>query len=270
MDALGHILSGQLPYAAIVVDRFEDIVAANAARAVLFEGCAGLAAGSAGHRVPLRRCNRRARLRGGSGSAEWIPARAARAGGRAGPLAREARGQLAALHEELTGYVPPYRPGAGSGLRRPATSGHSAGGPLGLITTITNFATTADIKVSEMRGIAWSRRRHGRRGHRQPGQGQVRDRRGRRAGRVRPVPPARRRDLVHPHPDRRPVPRPRSGQPSRAGEPGRGPRAAPGGAALLPVHAELDHRPPRVRRPGPGRPPRAVRPLQANRSPRRR
>src|SRR6266705_132809 len=40
MNALGHILSGHLPYPAIVVDRFGDIVAANAALAVLFEGCA--------------------------------------------------------------------------------------------------------------------------------------------------------------------------------------------------------------------------------------
>ena len=40
MDALGHILTGHLPYPAIVVDRFGDIVSANTAQAVLFEGCA--------------------------------------------------------------------------------------------------------------------------------------------------------------------------------------------------------------------------------------
>jgi MmyB-like transcription regulator ligand binding domain len=41
MDALGHILAAHLPYPAIIVDRGGDIVAANSARSLLFEGCAG-------------------------------------------------------------------------------------------------------------------------------------------------------------------------------------------------------------------------------------
>jgi hypothetical protein len=40
MDALSHILAAHLPYPAVIVDRFGDIVAANAAQALLFEGCA--------------------------------------------------------------------------------------------------------------------------------------------------------------------------------------------------------------------------------------
>jgi transcriptional regulator with XRE-family HTH domain len=41
MDALGHILTAHLPYPAIIVDRSGDIVAANTAHSLLFEGCAG-------------------------------------------------------------------------------------------------------------------------------------------------------------------------------------------------------------------------------------
>ena len=41
MDALGHILAGHLPYPAIIVDRSGDIVSANTAHSLLFEGCAG-------------------------------------------------------------------------------------------------------------------------------------------------------------------------------------------------------------------------------------
>ena len=51
MDALTHILAAHVPYPAIIVDRYGDIVAANAAQHILFEGCAS-SAGPASQRVP--------------------------------------------------------------------------------------------------------------------------------------------------------------------------------------------------------------------------
>jgi len=39
-DALNHVLAAHLPYPAIIIDRHGDLVAANAARQVLFDGCA--------------------------------------------------------------------------------------------------------------------------------------------------------------------------------------------------------------------------------------
>jgi hypothetical protein len=59
--------------------------------------------------------------------------------------------KLAALHEELTGYVPPYRPGPGHlGFAVPLQL-RTGGGLLSLITTITSFATAADVTVAELR-----------------------------------------------------------------------------------------------------------------------
>ena len=40
MDALKHILDAHVPYPAIIVDRHGELVAANAAQHILFEGCA--------------------------------------------------------------------------------------------------------------------------------------------------------------------------------------------------------------------------------------
>ena len=106
MDALGHILSGHLPYPAIIVDRFGDIVAANAALAVLFEGCAGwlLVPPVNAYRVALHPEGMAARI---ANFAEW--SRHVLNGSRpkwpAGPPRRGDK--LAVLYEELTGYVPP-------------------------------------------------------------------------------------------------------------------------------------------------------------------
>ena len=40
MDALEHILAAHVPYPAIIVDRHGELVAANAAQHILFDGCA--------------------------------------------------------------------------------------------------------------------------------------------------------------------------------------------------------------------------------------
>jgi transcriptional regulator with XRE-family HTH domain len=150
MDALGHILSGHLPYPAIVVDRFGDIVAANAALAVLFEGCADwlLVPPVNAYRVALHPEGMAPRI---VNFAEWsrhvlnaLEAELARRPATPGD-------KLAALHVELTGYVPPYRPAPGHlGFAVPLKL-RAGDVLLSLITTITSFATAADVTVSELR-----------------------------------------------------------------------------------------------------------------------
>ena len=150
MDALGHILSGHLPYPAIVVDRFGDIVAANAALAVLFEGCADwlLVPPVNAYRVALHPEGMAPRI---VNFAEWsrhvlnaLEAELARRPATPGD-------KLAALHAELTGYVPPYRPAPGHlGFAVPLKL-RAEDVLLSLITTITSFTTAADVTVSELR-----------------------------------------------------------------------------------------------------------------------
>jgi transcriptional regulator with XRE-family HTH domain len=150
MDALGHILSGHLPYPAIVVDRFGDIVAANAALAVLFDGCADwlLVPPVNAYRVALHPEGMAARI---VNFAEWsrhvlnaLEAELARRPATPGD-------KLAALHVELTGYVPPYRSAPGHlGFAVPLKL-RAGDVLLSLITTITSFATAADVTVSELR-----------------------------------------------------------------------------------------------------------------------
>lgn len=150
MDALGHILTAHLPYPAIVVDRFGDIVSANTAQAVLFEGCADwlLVPPVNAYRVALHPEGMAPRI---VNFAEWarhvlnaLEAELARRPARPGD-------KLAALHEELTGYVPPYRPAPGHlGFAVPLKL-RAGDVLLSLITTITSFATAADVTVSELR-----------------------------------------------------------------------------------------------------------------------
>jgi transcriptional regulator with XRE-family HTH domain len=150
MDALGHILAGHLPYPAIIVDRGGDIVAANSARSLLFEGCAGwlLEPPVNAYRVALHPEGMAARI---ANFGEWarhvlhgVEAELARGHAAAGD-------PLAVLYEELTGYVPPARLLPGHlGFAVPLELRSSRGG-LRLITTITNFATATDVTVSELR-----------------------------------------------------------------------------------------------------------------------
>jgi transcriptional regulator with XRE-family HTH domain len=132
MDALGHILAAHLPYPAIIVDRAGWLLVppVNAYRAALHpEGMA------------LRIAN----------FGEW--ARHVLLGLEA-ELARRhatARDPLAVLYAELAGYVPLFRPGPGHlGFAVPLEL-RTSRGALRLITTITSFATAADVTVSELR-----------------------------------------------------------------------------------------------------------------------
>jgi transcriptional regulator with XRE-family HTH domain len=150
MDALGHILAGHLPYPAIIVDRSGDIVSANTARSLLFEGCAGwlLVPPVNAYRAALHPEGMAPRI---ANFGEW--ARHVLHGLEA-ELARRhggARDPLAVLYQELTGYVPPVRPGPGHlGFAVPLEL-RTSRGVLRLITTITSFATAADVTVSELR-----------------------------------------------------------------------------------------------------------------------
>jgi transcriptional regulator with XRE-family HTH domain len=143
-EALTHILAAHQPYPAIVVDRYGDIVAANAAHRLLAEGCAEHVLGNA-YRMALHPDGMAPRI---ANFAEW--ARHVLHGIEAA-LARSPDDRLAALHAELAGYVPPARlTSAHLGFAVPLEL-DSRHGRLRLMTTITSFATAIDVTVSELK-----------------------------------------------------------------------------------------------------------------------
>jgi transcriptional regulator with XRE-family HTH domain len=157
-QALDHILRAHLPYPAIVVDRYGDIVAANAAHSILTEGTAVVAKGTAGvtegtagdvrgnaYRLALHPEGMAPRI---GNFPEWarhvLHALEAE-------LSRNPDQRLAALHAELAGYVPPARPAAGHlGFAVPLEL-RTRHGEMRLMTTITSFATAVDVTVSELK-----------------------------------------------------------------------------------------------------------------------
>jgi transcriptional regulator with XRE-family HTH domain len=143
-DALRHILHAHLPYPAIIVDRYGDIVAANAAQRILFEGTAEHLRANA-YRLALHPDGMAPRI---ANFAEW-----------AGhilnnlqtALARSPDDRLAALLAELNGYVPPERDARGPlGFAAPLEF-RSSSGMLRLMTTITSFATAVDVTLAELK-----------------------------------------------------------------------------------------------------------------------
>jgi transcriptional regulator with XRE-family HTH domain len=150
MDAMRHILKAHQPYPAIIVDRYGDIVATNtAAETILLDGCSVQVRGNA-FRAALHPDGMAPRI---ANFPEW---------GRhvlhaiEAELARNPDARLAALHDELAGYVPPARLGSGHlgfavplELRTPPS--HTAQCELHLMTTITTFATAVDVTISELR-----------------------------------------------------------------------------------------------------------------------
>ena len=147
MDALEHILAAHVPYPAIIVDRHGDLVAANAAQHILFEGCAAelLARPANAHRIALHPDGMAPRI---VNFPEW--ARHVLEGLRA-ELHRNPDDRLAALVDELDRYVPAARLRPGHlGFAVPLEL-RSAAGELRLITTITSFATAVDVSVSELK-----------------------------------------------------------------------------------------------------------------------
>lgn len=147
MDALDHILEAHLPYPAIIIDRYGELVAKNAAQQVLFEGCApGLLAPPANaYRIALHPEGMAPRI---ANFAEW--ARHVLEGLRA-ELQRNPDERLAALFSELSRYVPQGHVQPGHlGFAVPLEL-RSPAGELRLMTTITSFATAVDVTVSELK-----------------------------------------------------------------------------------------------------------------------
>jgi transcriptional regulator with XRE-family HTH domain len=145
--ALGHILAGHLPYPAMVVDRHGDLVATNDAFDVLTEGTAAelLAPPVNVYRLALHPEGMAPRI---ANLAQWAYHIVDRL--RQESL-RDPDDRLAALHAELTQYVPD----------RVVTADHlgfavplqlcSRHGELRLMTTITTFATAIDVTLAELK-----------------------------------------------------------------------------------------------------------------------
>ncbi|MGH3250073.1 MAG: helix-turn-helix domain-containing protein [Trebonia sp.] len=144
LAALTHILDAHLPYPAIVIDSRGEIVAANAAQRILTDGCAGHLHANA-YRLALHPDGMAPRI---GNFAEW--ARHV-LNGMAAELARNPDERLAALHAELSGYVPPARVAPGHlGFAVPLEL-RTPHGDLRLMTTITSFATAVDVTISELK-----------------------------------------------------------------------------------------------------------------------
>jgi transcriptional regulator with XRE-family HTH domain len=146
-EALDHILVAHLPYPAIIVDRYGDMVGSNAAQQILLDGCAPelLAPPANAFRLALHPGGMAPRI---VNFADW--ARHV-LNGIAAELARNPDDRLAELLAELTGYVPPARPGPGHlGFAVPLQFRTDLG-ELRLMTTITSFATAVDVMLSELK-----------------------------------------------------------------------------------------------------------------------
>jgi transcriptional regulator with XRE-family HTH domain len=145
--ALGHILAGHQPYPAIVVDRYGDLIAANAAFDVITDGAApGLLRPPANaYRLALHPEGLAPRI---VNFAEWAQHILERL--RAEVL-RNPDERLADLHAELGEYVPdsPLEPGS-LGFAVPLRL-RSAAGELSLVTTVTTFATAVDVTLAELK-----------------------------------------------------------------------------------------------------------------------
>ena len=144
LAALTHILDAHMPYPALIIDRYGEIVAANAGQRILTEGSADHLHGNA-YRLALHPDGMAPRI---ANFAEWarhvLNAIAAE-------LDRNPSERLAALHAELSEYVPPARVGPGHlGFAVPLEL-RTPQGELRLMTTMTSFATAVDVTVSELK-----------------------------------------------------------------------------------------------------------------------
>ncbi|NKQ56670.1 helix-turn-helix domain-containing protein [Amycolatopsis sp. K13G38] len=148
LDSLRRLLDGHLPYPAIVVDRFSDLVATNDAFALLTEGVAAelLEPPVNVLRVALHPRGMAPRIRNFDEWAQHVLERPRQ------EMARAPHERHTAMLEELAGYLPhPPRPGAEHlGFAVPMRL-ESRLGELRLITAITTFATAVDVTISELR-----------------------------------------------------------------------------------------------------------------------
>jgi transcriptional regulator with XRE-family HTH domain len=144
LAALGHVIDAHLPYPAIVIDKYGQIVAANANLRILTDGCAEHLHGNA-YRLALHPDGMAPRV-ANFGPWAWHVLNAM-----AAELARNPDEKLAALHAELRRYVPPARAAPGHlGFAVPLELRTSLG-DLRLMTTISTFATAVDVTVSELK-----------------------------------------------------------------------------------------------------------------------
>ena len=144
LTALRHILDAHLPYPAIVIDRYGEIIAANAGLRVLTEGSAEHLRSNA-YRLALHPDGMAPRI---ANFAEW--ARHV-LNGMAAELARNPDDRLSELHAELSRHVPPTQVAPGHlGFAVPLEL-RTPHGELRLMTTITTFATAVDVTVSELK-----------------------------------------------------------------------------------------------------------------------
>ena len=136
--AIDHILTGHLPYPALVVDRHGDVVAANEALELITEDAdPGLVGpGTNAYRLALHPRGMAPRI---LNFAEWAR------------HILERTGQLDELHAELTAYVPELEPSAGHlGFAVPLRL-RTSRGDLRLLTTVTTFATAVDVTLAELK-----------------------------------------------------------------------------------------------------------------------
>jgi transcriptional regulator with XRE-family HTH domain len=146
-SALEHVLRGHLPYPAVVVDRFGDLVAANAALDVLTEDVAPdlLAPPVNVYRLALHPRGMAGRIVNFGQWSFHVVDRLQQ------ELLRNPSERLARLYEELAGYVgervvPADHLGFAVPLRL-----RTRRGELRLMTTITTFATAVDVTVAELK-----------------------------------------------------------------------------------------------------------------------
>jgi transcriptional regulator with XRE-family HTH domain len=144
LGALTHILDAHQPYPAIVIDRYGDIVVANAGLAILAGDCPQDLRANA-YRLALHPDGMAPRI---GNFAEWawhvLNAMAAE-------LARNPDERLAALHGELRRYAPPARTAPGHlGFAVPLEL-RSPYGELRLMTTISSFANAVDVTIAELK-----------------------------------------------------------------------------------------------------------------------
>jgi transcriptional regulator with XRE-family HTH domain len=145
-EALQHVLDGHLPYPAIVMDGFGELVAANGAFELLTEGVAGslLTAPVNVLRVALHPEGMAARIVNLDNWRRHI----LHALRQRGPHPR-----IDALIEELEGYgvpAPGSRPVESLGFAVPLHL-RSTDGDVRLVATISTFVTALDVTVSELR-----------------------------------------------------------------------------------------------------------------------
>jgi transcriptional regulator with XRE-family HTH domain len=144
LEALGSILNGHLPYPAIVVDRYGDVVAANRAFTFLLDDTPDLIRTNA-YRAALHPDGMATRIENFDVWAHHVLHNLDAA------LHRAPDERLAALRSELAEFVPPASEQAsGLGFAVPLVL-RTTVGTLRLMTTISTFATAVDVTLSELK-----------------------------------------------------------------------------------------------------------------------